>query len=215
MHRIPIHADTDHPIESSTDETLNADKGSSVQDGPSRDDVLSASGLEAAEASLPKENTDQVADEGSPADTDHPGEESIEIWRDRALRLQAEIENYRKRQRRLAQKEIASERERLLNAFAHVADDLRRALDAGESDAKGLREGVALTYRNLVRLLSQEGVEPIEAQGERFNPALHEAVATVPHAKAGVQPQTVIEVTERGYKMGERLLRPARVIVAV
>jgi len=163
-----------------------------------------------------KQLADQLESSQVPSATaSSPDGEDAEFWRDRALRLQAEIENYRKRQRHLAEEQIATERQCLLNAFVHIADDLRRALGARESDVQSLRQGVELTYRNLVHLLDQEGVEPIEAQGERFNPTLHEAIATVPHAKAGVQPQTVVEVAERGYLLGDRLLRPARVVVAV
>ena len=142
------------------------------------------------------------------------GEESLDAWRDRALRLQAEIENFRKRQRHLAEQQIATEREHLLRVFVRVADDLERALDA-RTDIKGLRQGVKATYRNLMRLLSLEGVESIPAEGAWFDPALHEAVSTASHLDAGVEPQQVVKVTQRGYRIGDRLLRPARVIVAV
>ena len=136
------------------------------------------------------------------------------MWRDRALRLQAEIENFRKRQQRLAEQQIATEREQLLRAFTQVADDLERTLDA-RTDIEGLRQGVQVTYQNLMRLLNREGVEAIPAKGAWFDPALHEAVSTVSHLDTGVEPQRVFKVTERGYRIGDRLLRPARVIVAI
>jgi molecular chaperone GrpE len=141
-------------------------------------------------------------------------EESLDLWRDRALRLQAEIENFRKRQQRLAEARILADRERLLRAFLRVADDLERALNADGADADDLRQGVDLTYRSLMRLLDQEGAEPIEAAGQPFDPAWHEAVGTVPHVRAGAEPDTVVKVVEAGYRLGDRLLRPARVIVA-
>ena len=141
-------------------------------------------------------------------------EESLDLWRDRALRLQAEIENFRKRQQRLAEGRILADRERLLRAFLRVADDLERALHADGADADDLRQGVDLTYRSLMRLLDQEGAEPIEAAGQPFDPAWHEAVGTVPHVHAGAEPDTVVTVVEAGYRLGDRLLRPARVIVA-
>jgi molecular chaperone GrpE len=72
-----------------------------------------------------------------------------------------------------------------------------------------------MTYQKLQQLLDREGVQPIEAQGQWFDPTWHEAVGTVPHQEAGVKPQTVIEVVEAGYRLDERVLRPARVIVAV
>ena len=142
------------------------------------------------------------------------GEESVAVWRDRALRLQAEIDNFRKRQQRLAEERIREDRERLLRAFLSVSDDLERALDSDSEDAARLREGVDLTRQGLMRLLDREGVEPIDALGQPFDPALHEGVATIPHWQAGVESNRVAEVLETGYRYGDRLLRPARVIVA-
>jgi molecular chaperone GrpE len=143
------------------------------------------------------------------------GKEDLEMWRDRALRLQAEMENYRKRQRRLAEEQVLASRERMLRVFLGVADDLARALNAHEADAASLRQGVAMTYRNLEQMLDREGIRVIEAKGQSFDPTWHEAAGTVSHRDAGVAPQTVIDVMERGYRLGERVLRPARVIVAV
>ncbi len=140
--------------------------------------------------------------------------EELEMWKDRALRLQAEMENFRKRQQRLAEDRVMADRERLLRAFLAVADDLARALSADGIDAEDLREGVDLTYQSMLRLLEQEGVEPVEAEGQPFDPAWHEAVGSVPHEEAGVEPDTVVEVVQPGYRIGDRLLRPARVIVA-
>ena len=136
-------------------------------------------------------------------------------WHDRALRLQAEMENYRRRQRRLAQDEIESERERLLNAFLEVVDDLERALASPSGGGGGLREGVQLTHRAALQRLKKENVERIEAQGRRFDPSWHEAVSSAPSRPLGVAPETVVQVLEPGYRLGDRLLRPARVVFAV
>lgn len=140
--------------------------------------------------------------------------EDLEVWRDRALRWQAEMENFCKRQRRLADERILADRERLLRSLVGVADDLERALNADGGNAESLRRGVDLTYRAMVRLLNQEGAEPIPARGQAFDPAWHEAVGTVPHQDAGAELDTVVEVMQQGYRLGDRLLRPARVIVA-
>lgn len=135
-------------------------------------------------------------------------------WRDMALRLQAEMENFRKRQQRLAQEQVATERERLLRGVLPVADNLERAL--AHADARdGLRQGVALTRDVLMQWLRQQGVEPVNPLGELFDPAWHEAVGTVPSAQHGVEPQTVVAVSEMGYRLNDRVLRPAKVIVAV
>jgi len=141
-------------------------------------------------------------------------EGSLEVWRERALCLQAEIENFRKRQQRLAEERIAADRERLLRSFLRVADDLERALNADETDIESLRQGVDLIYQNLVRLLGREGVESIQAEGQPFDPAWHEAVGTVPHLDAEAQSDIVVEVVRPGYRLGNRLLSPAHVVVA-
>jgi len=144
-----------------------------------------------------------------------PAAEADTDWCDRALRLQAEMENYRKRQQRLAQNQIDDERQRLLRAFLGVVDDLNRALQAPAGDAEGLRQGVQLTHRAAMRMLEKEGVEEIPAQDRPFDPTWHQAVSTVPHQQVGSGPDTVIQVVEQGYRLGDQLLRPAKVIVAI
>ena len=140
--------------------------------------------------------------------------EDAEMWRDRALRLQAEIENFRKRQRRLAEDRVEANRGRLLRNFLSVADDLERALNAENREGAALRQGVEVTRRSLEQLLKQEGVERIRAKGETFDPNWHEAVGTVPRERVDAANDTVVDVTQPGYRMDGRLLRPARVIVA-
>jgi molecular chaperone GrpE len=140
--------------------------------------------------------------------------ECTEEWRDRALRLQAEMENFRKRQQRLAEERIAADRERLLRAFLGVADDLERALGADDTDAESLRQGVDMTYHSMMRLMEREGAEPVQAEGQPFDPAFHEAVSTMPHEEADAGPDMMVQMVQAGYQLEDRLLRPARVIVA-
>lgn len=140
--------------------------------------------------------------------------EELEQWKDRALRLEAEMDNFRKRLQRLAEERIAADRERLLRDFLEVADDLTRALSVDGADAEAIRQGVELTRRSLMNLMHREGVTPIEADGQPFDPAWHEAVGTVPAHQVGREPDTVVHVVRAGYRIGDRLLRPARVIVA-
>ncbi len=139
----------------------------------------------------------------------------LQDWRDRALRLQAEMDNFRKRQQRLAQDQIEAERRRLLHAFLRVVDDLERALDLAAGSDGGLRQGVELTHRAALQFLQQEGVERLEAQDQPFDPTWQEAVGTVNHSHANAALHTVVQVLEPGYRLGDRLLRPARVVVAV
>ncbi|HHH42199.1 MAG TPA: nucleotide exchange factor GrpE [Chloroflexi bacterium] len=136
-------------------------------------------------------------------------EAELASWKDRALRLQAEMENYRKRMDRRAEDRIRQERKRLLRTFLTVADNLERALAQGDPNDP-LYEGVALTHRELMRLLEQEGVKPIEAVGAPFDPAHHEAVATTDSRS---EPMVVVQEVEKGYLLDDELLRPAKVIV--
>jgi molecular chaperone GrpE len=141
--------------------------------------------------------------------------DELQEWRDRALRLQAEMDNYRKRQQRLAEDQIQAERERLLKGFLRTVDNLERALEAPVGDGGELRHGIELTHRAAVQFLEGEGVERIEAENQPFDPEWHEAVATVSHNGSNHGRNSVVRVLEPGYRLAGRLLRPARVIVAV
>ncbi|NLE45908.1 MAG: nucleotide exchange factor GrpE [Chloroflexi bacterium] len=141
--------------------------------------------------------------------------DDVAMWRDRALRLQAEMENFRKRQQRLAEEQIRQEREGLLSEFLGASDNLELALTAEGADLESLRKGVSVTHQAMKRLLSNAGVEKIDARGQRFDPQWHEAVGTVPHQSAGVPPETVVNVLKQGYQLNGRLLRPAQVVVAI
>lgn len=142
-------------------------------------------------------------------------ESDVEEWRDRALRLQADMDNFRKRQQRTAQDRIEEERQRLLAGFLQVVDDLQRALAAPATDGEGFRRGVELTHRAALQLLHKEGVEPIEAENQIFDPNWHEAVASIGRNGSDAEANTVVQVMEPGYRHGKRLLRPAKVVVAV
>jgi molecular chaperone GrpE len=142
-------------------------------------------------------------------------EADMEEWRDQALRLQAEMDNFRKRQQRIAQDRIEEERRRLLAGFLQVVDDLQRALAAPAADGEGFRRGVELTHRAAMQLLHKEGVEPIEAENQTFDPNRHEAVATIGRNGSDADANTVAQVIEPGYLQGKHLLRPAKVVVAV
>lgn len=169
---------------------------------------------EAAEQSLPPASLAEAGEVSAGEARDTAGAQLQVDWADRALRLQAEMENFRKRQQRWAEDRIRSERERLLRAFLGVIDDLERALAAPAGDGTGLRQGLELTLRSARQMLEREGVEPIQAMGAPFDPAWHEAVAKQASQEAGVSAGTVVQVTEAGYRIGDQLLRPAKVIVA-
>jgi len=132
-------------------------------------------------------------------------------WQAVAARLQADMENFRKRQIRQANEAAQSERERLLRQILPIADNLERALNQDGQVETPLRQGIELTYRELMRMLEREGASRIESLGQPFDPNWHEALASVPGQAA---PNTIIQEVEAGYKLGDKLLRPARVVVA-
>jgi molecular chaperone GrpE len=123
----------------------------------------------------------------------------------------ADFDNYKKRIQRDMDSIVASRRRMLLERLLPVLDNLQRAV---ESNAGGdtLRGGVEQTLRGFEAVLSGEGVKAIEVRGEPFDPRVAEAVGTAP--ADGMADDTVVEVTEKGYKLGDELLRPAKVIVA-
>jgi molecular chaperone GrpE len=129
------------------------------------------------------------------------------------LRLQAEMDNYRKRQQRIAQEQARTDQERLLSEILVIADDLDRALATAQADLP-LRRGVALTRDKLSRLLHKYDVERVPARDMPFDPNWHEAIDVVSASDLGVEGGVVVEVMQSGYRRGERLLRPARVVVA-
>ena len=132
------------------------------------------------------------------------------------LRTLADLDNYRKRTERERRHWTLAAKEEVLVPLLDVVDDLERALEASEEDAgpgePALREGVALIFRRLVDVLHEHAVEPIDSVGSPFDPTVHEAVAQV--EADGYEPNTVVEEMRRGYTIGDRLLRPARVVVA-
>jgi molecular chaperone GrpE len=141
--------------------------------------------------------------------------EALQAERDqlfeRLQRLAAEFDNYRKRTAReqAALAERASER--LVKELIPILDDLGRALEAaGEHEEVKLEEGVRLVHRSLSDLLTKQGLSEIETDG-KFDPHVHEALLSQPSDE---EEGSVIEVVQKGYKLGDKVLRPARVVVA-
>ena len=130
---------------------------------------------------------------------------------DTLQRIKAEFDNYRKRAARDQESLVARAGERIVKDLLPVLDDLERALEAAHAHEEAkLEEGVELVHRQLEQLLAREGLAPIETDG-RFDPHVHEALLTQPSAAAEGD---VIEVLQKGYRLGDRVLRPARVVVA-
>ena len=133
--------------------------------------------------------------------------------RDRYLRLAAELDNVRKRSSRELENARRYGLERLAQALLPVRDSLEAGVAAADNaDAAALREGKRATLRLLDAALEQSGIEELDPEGEPFDPERHEAMTMQPSETA--EPDTVLTVVQKGYSIHERLLRPARVIVA-
>ena len=130
-----------------------------------------------------------------------------------AQRTQADFENYRKRVAR--ESALAQERgvAKLVNELLPALDNLDRALAAAAADDP-LLEGVRLVRSELSAALARVGVESFAPLGQKFDPALHEAMATTSHAGSGGEEGAIVEVYQPGYRLGEQIIRPARVVVA-
>ncbi len=131
------------------------------------------------------------------------------------LREQAEMQNVRRR----AQRDVESAHKFALEKFAtellSVVDNLERAIgaiDAEDESQKAVAEGLELTLKTFVDVLTKHSVEPVDPEGQPFDADLHQAVSMVPNAE--VEPNTVINVFQKGYTLNGRLIRPAMVVVS-
>ena len=132
--------------------------------------------------------------------------------RDRLLRTTAEFDNYRKRTDRERRELSEAAAIDLIRDLLPVVDDFERALAAPGWERRRSRRGVELIHRQLLDTLRRRGVEPLEVVGQPFDPTWHEAVATDP--ADGRRDGEITAEVRRGYRIGQRLLRPAQVKVA-
>jgi molecular chaperone GrpE len=141
-------------------------------------------------------------------------DKEIAELKDKYLRTLAESENVRKRVRQQSEESVRIQREAILRDLLPIIDNLERALAAARSgtDAKTIVDGVEMTVRALIDFLRAQGVTPLQSVGQAFDPNRHEAVD---HVASQAHPaNTVVDEFHRGYLIGERVLRPARVSVA-
>jgi molecular chaperone GrpE len=199
---------------------------SSSEDGPelTHEIELSAAANDEPPSTASLDNEDEDEDVADLAETDHTAQlqaqvealaaEKVLLY-DKLLRRQAEFENYRKRVERERAELYQHGRDDVLLQFLPVVDNFERALsslETSEGDAEALRHGVELIHKQFKDALAKFGLEAVEAVGQTFDPHVHEAVTT--EATDKHKENTVIQEFQRGYKIGDRLLRPAKVKVA-
>ena len=152
------------------------------------------------------------SDDSQPAQEPTP-EEVIAVWRDKYMRLQAEFDNYRKRTLREKMDLVASGGQDVIKSMLSVLDDMYRAVAASDKseDIAALREGERLVLQKFEEALRQKNVTEIEAHDKEFDPDFHEAVARF--AAGEDKKGKVIDVVQRGYMLGDKVLRYAKVVV--
>ena len=180
---------------------------------------------EREDAHLHETGTDGAADEqsvapgtgkGDPADSApselHALRAELQDAREKYLRLAAELDNVRKRSQREVENAHRFGVERLAQSLLPVVDSFEAALNADNLELDTLLEGQRATLRLIHQAFVDAGIELIDPHGEPFNPELHEAISML--ASPSAEPDSVIDVVQKGYSLHTRLLRPARVVVA-
>nr|WP_297461055.1 nucleotide exchange factor GrpE [uncultured Halomonas sp.] len=140
-------------------------------------------------------------------------EQAVGEAKDQALRAAAEVQNVRRRAEQDVDKARKFALEKFVKELLPVVDSLEKALDAMSEEASEVhREGVSMTLKLQLDTLGKFGVEVVEPQGEPFDPQYHEAMAMVPNPE--LEPNTVMDVMQKGYLLNGRLVRPAMVVVS-
>lgn len=171
-------------------------------------------------------NENELITEGGEATLDDAGSNGAELrsqleaasakadenW-NKYLLAMADFENYKKQMEKRVQMIVSDHRKSVLLRFLPVMDNLERALQFNTSGDDKLRGGIEQTLKGFESVLNSEGVKAIDVKGKPFDPRVAEAIGTLP-ANDGVSDDTVVEVAEKGYTIGDELLRPAKVLVA-
>ncbi len=138
----------------------------------------------------------------------------VESLEDALLRSKAEYQNFQRRSNAERQDSVRFANAELMRSLLNVLDDFERSLAAcsGDATVESIVAGERLVHENLLKALADNGLEVIDARGKPFDPAIHEALMQMPSDQFA--PGTVVEQVTKGYRLRERVLRPARVIVA-
>ena len=195
-------------------EETNKDDKTAVNDDQvaPQDDKKAA--LDELNADIEAELVDQMDQEPEQSETEQL-QQQVASAKDQVLRVQAEMQNLRRR----AERDVENAHKYALDKFAPellpVVDNLERALaaiDSEDAGQKAVAEGIELTLKTFVDVLLRYKVEAVDPAGQPFDAELHQAVSMVPNAD--IEPNTVMDVFQKGYTLNGRLLRPAMVVVS-
>lgn len=182
------------------DETQNENVDESLEE-----DQVSIDSQEAPEGADDEQLTKRIAEL----------EEELVQAKEQSLRAAAEMQNARRRAEQDVEKAHKFGLEKIVNALLPIVDNLERALDAAGAegaDPNALNEGVELTLKAFLDALSGHKVEQVAPEGEPFDPQLHQAISAIESPEA--EPNTVLNVVQKGYTLHGRLVRPAMVVVS-
>lgn len=132
--------------------------------------------------------------------------------KDQALRSRADFDNYRKRMAREMERVRKIAAETLIHDILPAIDNLDLALQHAGSESNALSQGVEMVFKQLQDVLGNHGLTPIEALGQTFDPNIHEAVSQV--ASDDIEKDNIVQVFQSGYKLGDMILRPAKVVIS-
>lgn len=138
-----------------------------------------------------------------------------EKHKDMALRIQADMENLRRRTRLDIESAHKFALDKFVNALIPAMDSMEMGMAAAmneDASIESIREGIDMTFKQILDVLGEFNVERVDPQGEKFDPQLHEAMTMIPSPDH--ESNTIVDVIQKGYSLNERLVRPARVIVA-
>lgn len=184
---------------------------------PSPDDFRPVDADDAL-SDLDFDESELASDESSTANADAGSAEQlqaeVEQYKDRVLRATAEFENYRRRVQREMQDERKFASQPLLVDLLPVLDNIERAIDAAQqsSGANSLLEGFKMVQQQMTSILERHNCIPVPAAGQIFDPTLHQAILQTP--SADVEPGRIVHVSQNGYQLNGRVIRPAQVIVS-
>ena len=179
---------------------------------PQEEEVLKAQQEEASEQTETQteetSNTEEQCEEPS-------AEQKLEDQKDKYLRLSAEFDNYRKRTMKEKAELIKNGGEKAISAILPILDDLERALQNMQKadNVQAMYEGIDLISQKFLKVLAQEGLQKMEPVGETFDTDFHEAIALVP-APDETQKGKVLDCVQTGYKLNDKVIRHAKVVVA-
>ena len=198
--------------EKAKDQEVKEQEGFDVAEGSAAYDSTACDNMAEGDSADADNVADDTADSSAEQREPSP-EEVIAVWRDKYMRLQAEFDNYRKRTLREKMDLVASGGADVIKSMLSVLDDMYRAVAASEKseDIAALREGERLVLQKFEEALRQKNVTEIEAQGVEFNADFHEAVARF--AAGEDKKGLIIDVVQRGYMLGDKVLRYAKVVV--